>query len=253
MYYFLLFDILLVIFFTSHAQSQSYENDRYLSLVCPEGLMAKGLTWYAQTINTILSENDSSRSSQNFSVCVNCKPEKEGPYQWIEICFSNNDNILGQPFQWDTTSCGEPISVTQKQFQIFQKCQRNEPFCGIHLFEGETTLKRALKTAQPILCTGFSSERSKDEIIRPNSAGFDVDLLCPENTFIDGFQKIFLPASGGLIPAFSASCKLANNNGKDHLISVYAKGKLNNPVLNKIFSKSPQSKTKCNVNKENNK
>ena len=100
-------------------------------------------------------------------------------------------------------------------------------------------MARALKTAQPILCTGFSLEQSKDKIIRPNRAGYDVDLLCPENTFLNGFQKVFLPASGGLIPAFSALCQLANNNGKDHLISVYAKGNLNDPVMKKIFSKSP--------------
>ncbi len=84
--------IALILIFSP--QSRGFENDQHLSLVCPEGLMAKGFTWYAQTINTI-SDKD---KSQNFSICVNCKPESNENYQWIEICFSNNDNILGVYF-----------------------------------------------------------------------------------------------------------------------------------------------------------
>jgi len=84
--------IVLILIFSP--QSRGFENDQHLSLVCPEGLMAKGFTWYAQTINTISNED----KSQNFSICVNCKPENNETYQWIEICFSNNDNILGVNF-----------------------------------------------------------------------------------------------------------------------------------------------------------
>jgi len=196
-----------------------------MDLVCPEGLLAKGLSWYSVP------------NSQNFSICVNCKPEKEGPYQWIEICYANNENTLGGLFVFKTQSCEEK-SFYDSNLLIKKMCQAENSVCGLTLTTEMPTLEFALKTVQSLPCANAMTDTAIMTEIKPNIVGYDVDLACPEKSTLSGFQRYNLPASRGSIPIISAVCKL-NHNIVEQWITVGAKAKLN--VSGAIFWKAHPS------------
>ena len=209
-------------------------------MVCPDDLLAKGFSWYVQTNTT--NSGESLIDSQNFSICVNCKPEREHPYQWIEICYAKNGDILGGGFQWETKSCkDEPFDDSNEILK--EICQNEIPVSGIIVPTEMLTLGLALKRVRSIPCKSVITNVTNTTEIEPYNVGYDVDLLCPKNSTLYGKEKIVLPgfdelqSSYGEILVFSAICEL-NNNINEDLIFVHAKGKLNDEEMKQLFSKS---------------
>jgi len=217
------------------ASMKTRRSEDQVSLRCPDGLLAKGLSWYGKFITDNPGENIF--NSKYFSICVNCKPEKESPYQWIEICLTNNVNPLGGSFTWKTQSCEDkPNDAFNELLPVI--CQEGKPVCGLIVTNGMVTLNKSIEIAQPIPCTnGVANPRAVKEN-QDRSIGYDVELACPEKSTLLGLERFQLPASDGFIPVFSSLCKL-NDNIKEHVIFIYAKGKLNDEGLLQLFAKSP--------------
>ena len=241
--------------FIAFVKTQEEEED-LMALVCPEGLLAKGFSWYGQPIiripvksddafqkNSMDSQADNILSSkkytysQKISMCVNCKPEKESRYQWIEICFANNENILEENFNWETKSC-EDQPFDDSDELLPKICQDYRPVCGLTVTIGIPTLKFAIKEVQTIPCTNGITDPTAFTDNQTKSVSFDVGLACPVNSTLFGLERFKLPASDGSIPVLSALCRL-NNYTKEHMIFIYAKGKLNDAQMHELFAKSP--------------
>jgi hypothetical protein len=212
---------ILLVHLLASVKTQSLEKDQ-VALICPKGLLTGGVSWYYQA------------NKKNFTICINCKPEREGRYQWIEICFANNEEPLAGPFGWDTQSCENKPFVDANQF-MQKLCQGNKSVCGFSIKTGTVTLDLALRNVQSIPCLSVISDATAIVSIMANTADYDVELVCPENATLFGFQRFYLPVSGGKIPVLSAICKLKDNI-KDSWIFIYAKGILNdNTMMDSLY------------------
>jgi len=212
---------------TNSQSTQDLDKDNF-ALVCPKGLLVEGISWYYKPRENV--------SNESFSICVNCKPEKEGNYQWIEICFANSENPLRLSFGWHTLSCeNKPFNGTH---QILQKiCQENKTVCGITVKTGTSMLDQVLRSVQSIPCKNIVTNPYVNTLIITNTANYDVDLVCPENSTLFGFERFYLPDSGGKIRVLSALCKL-NENINSCLSIIHAKGKLNDTRIMDLFYKN---------------
>jgi len=212
---------ILLVHLLASVKTQPLEKDQ-VALICPIGLLAGGMSWYYH------------QSMRNFSICINCKPNREGHYQWIEICFANNEEPLGGAFTWYTQSCEKKPFVHANQF-MQELCQETKSVCGLSIKTGTATYKEALRSVQSIPCPNFISDPTAIVSIMPNTADYDVELVCPENTTLFGFERFYLPISGGKIPVLSAICKL-KDNFKDSWIFIHAKGMLNdNRMMDSLY------------------
>ncbi len=229
----------------SSVKTQVLEEDS-VDLVCPEGLLAAGFTWYNISLRDFYGGN--TQASQKFSICINCKPETKERYQWIEICFANNENPVGGEFTWETQMCDKTFDGTN-QF-LLDLCQSGRPVCGLTLTTGMPSLKLAISGTKAISCKNQTTIRENHLQI----AGYDIDLDCPENSTLLGMERYNLPASDDVIPVLSAFCKV-NNYTKEHMIFIYAKGKSQDKEMMKLFGKSPGCPsnsvkgggTRCNI------
>jgi len=237
-----------------------------MDLFCPDGLMAKGFSWYYVSLPKRnkphkIIPGESLNISQKFSICINCKPEKEGPYQWIEICYANNENTLGGQFVWKTQSCDEtpfagyPLDDSKEPF--LKICQAENSIYGLTLTTGIPTLKETLSTVISIPCPYGTTDPNVITKIKPNNFEYDIDLACPKNYNLLGFERFFIQKVDSFIPVLSAVCQL-NDTIKKNLILIYAKGKLNDSkmllTLTKYFSYSEKldcatKGTRCNLKK----
>jgi len=199
-----------------------------MALVCPEGLLAKGISWYYVPLRRTLGE--SLNNTKNFSICVNCKPRNDGPYQWIEICFANNENPLGGQFELKTQSC-EDKPVGRFNQLLYEICKDDKPVCGLTITTVTTELESALRSVHTIPCTNGTSFTEIDH----QSSGHDIDLTCPENSTLYGLERFFLPVLQGSIPVLSALCE-PNYNTKTGMIFIYAKGKVNDTKMKQYLN-----------------
>jgi len=224
----IIFSIVLL-HFTSSVDTQGLDEDQ-VALVCPKGLVAQGNSFYIKPINYTQSG-----SAEGFSICINCLPEKEGLYEWIEICFANNENPLGGPFAFVQQSCENKNSEYHNQF-IQDKCQDNKSVCGLSVKTRTSTLELALKSVHSRPCTNGVTNPNVNVAFMPNTAYYDIDLVCPENSTLFGLERFYLPDSGGIIPVLSALCTMKDNI-KNSMIFIYAKGKLNDTkILDLLYS-----------------
>jgi len=228
-----IFTILFVMILMTSVKTLISEDQ--VALVCPDGLLAEGLSWYA--IPNTNNPGENLFNSTYFSICVNCKPEKKSSYQWIEICLANNENPLGGRFLWKTQSCKDkPYNEFNKLLPVI--CQEDKPVCGLIVTNGMSTLKKSMEIAQPMPCTNVTANPTAIKENQNRSIGYDVELACPENSTLFGLERFSLPASDDYIPVLSAMCKL-NDNIKEHMIFIYAKGKLKESEMMQLFAKSP--------------
>ncbi len=217
----LIIAFILLLHLIALVKTQSLEKDQ-VALICPKGLLTGGVSWYYQA------------NKKNFTICINCKPEREGHYQWIEICFANNEEPLAGPFGWYSQSCEYKPFVPANQF-MQKLCQDNKLVCGFSIKTGIATYQKALRSVQSIPCLNVISDPTAIVSIMPNTADYDVELVCPENTTLFGFERFYLPISGGKIPVLSAICKL-KDNFKDSWIFIHAKGMLNdNRMMDSLY------------------
>jgi len=224
--------ILLLMNLIASVKSQISEDQ--VTLVCPDGLQAEGLSWYGKPPD---NSNKNIIYSKYFSICVNCKPENDSSYQWIEICFANNKDPLGGPFIWKTQSCGNKTDDELKDL-LPVICQKDKPVCGLIVTNGMETLTKSIEIAQPIPCANVTANPTPTKLNLDRSIGYDVELACPANSTVFGLERLSLPTSYGYFPVLSVLCKL-NDKIKEHMIFIYAKGKLNDSKMMQLFAKSP--------------
>jgi len=215
---------ILLLHFIASVTTQVLEKGHF-ALVCPKGLLVEGISWYVNR-------------RENVSVCANCKPEKEGHYRWIEICFAKNESPLMGPFAFKTQSC-EDKSFNDTHPFLQENCRHNKSVCGITVKTGTSTLNQALSIVQSIPCTNSVTNPNFDVSIMPNTAYYDVDLVCPENSTLFALERFYLQGSGGRIPVLSALCKLNDSDMNDSLILIYAKGKLNDTRIMDLLHRPP--------------
>ncbi len=247
--------ILILYILLLHLIAAVMPHKEVMALVCPKGLQAKGISWYYV------------QKSTNFSICVNCKPENESSYEWIEICYANNENPLGGHFLWNTHLCENYNNFDGSNQLLLKICQAK--ICGLKFSTGiPQILAFALGSVQSIPCangvpesipcTNSLPEPTVITEIKPNIVGYDIDLVCPEKSTLLGFERFNLQYLSSLIPVLSAVCHL-NDTKKDNYILIYAKGKWNDPVMMKLFAKNPgcpselvtAGGTRCNFKKKN--
>ena len=208
-----IFSIWFMMSFNTSVKAQFLEEDQ-VALVCPEGLIAAGFSRYYKPFRAY---PDGILMPQDFSICVNCKPEKEEPYQWIEICFANNDDPLRGNFYWETKSCKDRPSDDSNKI-LLGICQDEKLVCGLTIATGRPTLKLAINGVQSIPCTKGMTDPAAFTDNQPESVGYgilnptvvtetksnivnyDVDLACPINSTLLGLERFKLPASDGSIP-----------------------------------------------------
>jgi len=215
------------------ASVKTFRSEDQVALVCPDGLLAKGLSWYVKPDNS----TKNIFNSVYFSICINCKPGKESPYQWIEICFANNENPLGGQFIWKTQSC-EDKSYNEFNELLPEICKEDKPVCGLIVTTGMKTLENSIEKAQPIPCKNGSANKTPVKENLSRSISYDVELACPEKSTLFGLERFSMPASNDYIPVLSVLCKL-NDNNNEHMIFIYAKGKLKDSEMMQLFAKSP--------------
>ena len=168
--------IIFAIFCKTHCQV--LEGDVF-SLICPNGMKEKGFSWYAKSLARFALQ------STKFSICVQCKPEEGSNYDQIEMCLANTEHILGGIFSFDSVSCDTELI----RHPI---CNLSKPNCGLKVNINSSNLNGAISKSIPIDCANQALSH-----ITKNNEGYDIELVCPENSKFFGLERFTLPPGNG--------------------------------------------------------
>ena len=215
--------IILTIFCRMHCQVL---DDDVFPLICPNGMQGKGFSWYVN--NPPLKFYQSVR----YSMCVQCQPDKGSYYDQIEMCLANIDDILKGIFQFDTISCDD-LSC-EHEFAHHPFCSTPKPFCGLNSSINSANLLDAIWTSKPIVCGNEDSNQ-----ITNSNRGYDINLVCPENSTFFGLERFTLPLKDkSSKPVLALLCKPTYLPNR--LISVYAQGEKGDANMVKLFAVKPE-------------
>lgn len=192
----------------------------FVTLECPFGWKANGQSWYVPmdksqnwTHQTVVitasfpSLYDLKNMYNQFVMCLVCEYDVpffhcniKGKKKWIEICIHESGNFLNQSMRYQSEK-NDPNSLVLKW-------NTTSAVCGIEIQDESTMLESVIDTSKPVLCSKVFKIRMDDKTLASNDPFSEIDLRCPEASYLNGFQTgaILCHQSNDVVETFCIVC-----------------------------------------------
>ena len=123
-------------------------------------------------------------NSTKFAICVKCHDSHDSDFDSIEVCLSNDDELMPKFDDSRKDNCDVKSNVTN-YFKISKSCQStSETVCGLILNASNKQLGLALVDSVAIECSNLSKPKNESDL-----GPHEIDLKCPKNSTAIGLEK----------------------------------------------------------------